>query len=110
MEKETICQSCAMPLSNEADRGTNKDGSLNQDYCIHCFKDGEFTNDMTLEETIADSVNYAEMAGISKEAMLEMQGKVLPTLKRWRCDCTEKCAGGCGSDCACENPKCRSAE
>ena len=84
MKEEMICQSCSMPLSNEEDKGTNKDGTINQDYCIHCFKDGEFTEDITLEEAIADSVNYAEMAGMTKEAMLEMQSKVLPTLKRWK--------------------------
>lgn len=82
--EEKICQSCAMPLHKEDEIGTNKDGSKNEDYCIYCFKDGEFTSDMTLEETIADSVNYAEMAGMTKEAMLEMQSKVLPTLKRWK--------------------------
>ena len=81
---EKICQSCSMPLDDDSQRGTNKDGSINVDYCIHCFKDGKFTNNMTLEETIADSVNYAEMAGMTKDAMLEMQSKVLPTLKRWK--------------------------
>lgn len=82
--KEEICQSCAMPLEKDEDRGTNKDGSMNLDYCIHCFEKGEFTSNMTLEETIADSVNYAEMAGLTKEAMLDIQSKVLPTLKRWK--------------------------
>ena len=110
MEKEKICQSCAMPLSNDEERGTNKDGSKNTDYCVYCYKDGEFINNMTLEETIADSVNYAEMAGMTKEDMLEMQGKVLPTLKRWRCDCTEECACGHNSSCTCENPECHCTE
>ena len=84
MKKEEICQSCAMPLHNDKERGTNKDNSMNTDYCIYCFKEGEFTNNMTLEETIADSVNYAKEAGMTKEQMLEIQSKVLPTLKRWK--------------------------
>ena len=84
--EEKICQSCAMPLHNEKEIGTNKDGSKNNDYCVYCYKDGEFTNNMTLEETIADSVNYAEMAGLTKEEMLENAKKVLPTLKRWKRD------------------------
>jgi hypothetical protein len=37
---------------------------------------------MTLEETIADSVNWAETAGVSPEEMLEHAKTVLPTLKR----------------------------
>lgn len=83
---EKICQSCSMPLLKEEEIGTNKDGSKNEDYCVYCYKDGEFTNDMTLEETIADSVNYAEMAGMTKEAMLKHASEVFPTLKRWKRD------------------------
>ena len=37
-----ICQKCKMPLQKEGDFWTNSDGSLNSDYCIYCFKDGEF--------------------------------------------------------------------
>ena len=102
---QNLCQSCAMPLEDNNERGTNKDGSMNTDYCIHCYKNGEFTNDMTLEETIADSVNYAEMAGVTPEEMLEMQSKVLPTLKRWKCTCIEECANG-NTNCTCTNPSC----
>ena len=29
-----ICQSCAMPMTDESIFGTNKDGSKNSDYCI----------------------------------------------------------------------------
>ena len=50
------------------------------------FKEGKFTSYQTLEEAIADSVNYAEVAGVTKEQALEHAKKVLPTLKRWRCD------------------------
>ena len=107
---EKICQSCGMPLEEEKERGTNSDGSINGDYCIYCFKDGEFTNNMTLEETIADSVNYAELAGMTKEAMLEMQSKVLPTLKRWVCTCTNECATGYNPNCTCANPNCHCAD
>jgi hypothetical protein len=73
-----------MPLDKEELFGTETDGNLNQDYCIYCYKDGAFTNNMTLEETIADSINYAEMAGMTKEVMLEHARTVLPTLKRWK--------------------------
>ena len=79
-----ICQSCSMPLEQAEHIGTNADGSKNEDYCVFCFKDGRFLHDMTLEETIADSVNYAEAAGMTKEAMLEHAKAVLPTLKRWK--------------------------
>ena len=38
---EKICQSCGMPLNNKEELGTNKDGSINDDYCKYCYKDGE---------------------------------------------------------------------
>ena len=81
-----ICQSCSGPISGPAalEKGTEADGSANEEYCVYCYKDGNFTNDMTLEEAIADSVNYAEAAGMTKEATLEHAQKVLPTLKRWK--------------------------
>ena len=84
MEKMVVCQSCSMPLVNEEEKGTEKDGAKAEEYCIYCYKDGEFTSDMTLEETIADSVNYAKAAGMTEEEMLAHAKKVLPTLKRWK--------------------------
>lgn len=81
---QMICQSCSMPLTNESDKGTNKDGSLSVDYCKYCFEAGNFIGYKTLEEAIADSVNYAEQSGMTKEEMLSLAKEILPTLKRWR--------------------------
>jgi len=72
-----------MPLENENDKGTNTDGTMSEEYCIHCFKQGEFIGYQMLEEAIADSINFAEDAGMTKEEMLEYAKKVYPTLKRW---------------------------
>jgi hypothetical protein len=88
---QEICQSCAMPFSAEfgADkmRGTEADGSLNPDYCIHCYKDGKFTNpNQTLDEAIALNAEFAEQnqTGMNAEQMRKYCEKVLPTLKRWK--------------------------
>jgi len=35
---KSLCQSCAMPLKEEKDFGTNTDGSQNDDYCCHCWQ------------------------------------------------------------------------
>lgn len=84
-----LCQSCSMPLENEEIFGTNQDGSINNDYCIYCFKDGEFTDGLnTLEEFTEYSLQFAEKAGMTKEQMLEHCKNVLPHLKRWQCNCT----------------------
>lgn len=40
MTPKLFCQSCTMPTDNEADRGTEKDGSKNSEYCKYCYKDG----------------------------------------------------------------------
>lgn len=80
-----ICQSCSMPLETEEVIGINQDGSKNNDYCIYCFKDGKFSNDIkTLEEYIEYSLQFAEQTGMTKEEMIEYCKKVLPTLKRWK--------------------------
>ena len=49
-ENQKFCQSCAMPMADDELYGTNADGTKNEDYCIYCFKDGEFTSDMTMDE------------------------------------------------------------
>lgn len=80
---ENICQSCGMPLTKD-DLGTNKDGSLNNDYCKYCYKDGKFIDDVTMEEYIEMCSQYGEQAGMSNEEMKEYCEKLFPTLKRWK--------------------------
>lgn len=84
MENSLICQSCSMPIEKEEHIGTNADGSKNNDYCVFCFKDGSFTNDMSLEEYIEYSLQFASETGMSKEEMREYCKKTLPNLKRWK--------------------------
>lgn len=85
MSETLFCQSCSMPLTKEEEIGTNVDGSKNNDYCIYCFKDGEFTDGIaTLEDYIEYSLQFAEQAGMTKEQMKEHCEKILPTLKRWK--------------------------
>lgn len=86
---EYICQSCGMPLKTAQDFGTNADGSQNTDYCSHCFKNGAFTNDFTMDEIIELNINYldefnkdSEYKFTVDEARAEMK-KFFPTLKRW---------------------------
>ena len=83
MNKE-ICQSCGMPIISNDDRGTNKDGSLSNDYCKYCYKDGEFIDKVTMEEYINMCSEYGEQAGMTNDEMKEYCTKLFPTLKRWR--------------------------
>jgi len=79
-----ICQSCSMPLAKEEDYGTTKSGGRSDEYCVHCLKDGEFTQNITLEQAIAQCVEYADMAGATKEEALVYATNLFPTLKRWK--------------------------
>ena len=56
-----FCQSCGMPMGEEALYGTNADGSKNGDYCRYCFEKGAFTFDGGMEEMVEFCV--PKMAG-----------------------------------------------
>ncbi len=79
-----FCQSCAMPMQNPDDFGTNADGSKNNEYCSYCFRNGKFTEpNMTVEQMIE------KCAGIMKQiqmpqAQIEQTKTFIPMLKRWR--------------------------
>lgn len=78
------CQSCGLPFAKEM-RGTNRDKSFNNDYCIRCFKDGEFINHHLTQHQL--EIQLLEMAEEHNEISLEEAQQIirkLPDLKRWR--------------------------
>ena len=79
-----ICQSCAMPIDDESLWGTNKDGSKNSDYCIYCYKNGEFIDKCTMQEYIEKMIPFSDQAGMTPEQMRQFCESVYPTLKRWK--------------------------
>ena len=90
MEQEIkFCQSCGMPLNDE-NRGTNADGSKNEDYCMYCYQNGKFTNDCTMDEMIefcaqfVDEVNQNMPKPMTKEEYKDMMRQYFPMLKRWK--------------------------
>ena len=89
MEQMIFCQSCGMPLEGEDTKGTNADGSKSEDYCAYCYKDGAFTQDMTMDEMIEINIQYIDEwnknAGTNMtpdEARIQLQ-TFMPKLKRW---------------------------
>ena len=86
-ENQKFCQSCAMPLTDEL-LGTNADGSKNEDYCMYCFKDGEFTSDMSMEEMMNFCIEKMVEVHpeIDKDEASAMMREVFPKLKRWAND------------------------
>ena len=87
--KQKFCQSCGMPLTDEV-LGTNADGTKNEDYCMYCYKDGQFLQDCTMEEMIehcaqfVGAVNEGLEKPITKEEYIGMMKSYFPQLKRWR--------------------------
>ena len=105
-----ICQSCSMPLEKDDDFGTTQSGAKSEDYCVHCYKDGAFAQDITLAQAIAQCVEYADMAGVTKEEAKAYAQAVFPTLKRWYCTCTDACASGYNPNCTCTSSECHCTE
>lgn len=105
-----ICQSCGMPITSNEQLGKNKDGSINEDYCKYCFELGEFIDKVTMEEYIEMCSKYGAQTGMTNEEMKEHCIKLFPTLKRWKCTCTDECASGYNPNCNCENPECHCRE
>ena len=82
--KNKICQSCGMPITSNEQLGTNKDGSINYDYCKYCYINGEFIDKVTMQEYIEMCSKFGFQAGMTNEEMKKYCMKLFPTLKRWK--------------------------
>ncbi|HET6864097.1 MAG TPA: zinc ribbon domain-containing protein [Candidatus Saccharimonadales bacterium] len=84
MAKRQICQSCGMPMKDNAQRGTEKGRGFSDKYCIHCYKEGDFT---WKEATVEQMRTYC--AGILVDQkhwpafMARAATKNIPKLERW---------------------------
>lgn len=79
-----ICQSCGMPITSDEQLSTNKDGSINVDYCKYCYENGEFIDKVTMEEYVEMCSQFGSQAGMTNEEMREHCKRLFPTLKRWK--------------------------
>lgn len=79
-----------MPMSATEHFGTNKDLTANKEYCCYCFDDGQFTEELTLDEMMD---RYAELAEsycvqaereFNREEVYKKIRQSFPLLKRWR--------------------------
>ena len=85
-----FCQSCGMLMTAEEQFGRNADGTVNDEYCIYCYRDGAFAKDCTMSEMIDHCLQFLdefnkdmEHPYSREEAYAEMQ-KFFPMLKRWK--------------------------
>ena len=84
--EQVFCQSCAMPMTEQAQFGTNQDGSKNGDYCHYCYVDGHFSKEETMAEMIETCIPFVMEAGVypDKDAARQAMQAFFPTLKRWK--------------------------
>lgn len=79
-----ICNSCAMPMKDEKEFATEKDGSKNKDYCIYCYKEGNFTYpNLTLDQMLSHLDEVMTEHNMPEEMKNEIKS-ILPKLKRWK--------------------------
>ncbi|MFW9856636.1 MAG: zinc ribbon domain-containing protein [Candidatus Thorarchaeota archaeon] len=80
-----ICHSCG--LSNDIhERGSEKDGTLCDDYCNDCYEKGEFIEpEITLKEMIERTIPSTKRSrNMTTTEARDYLRILLPTLKRWR--------------------------
>lgn len=70
-----------MPIRTSEMYGTGKNGFHVEDYCVYCYKDGEFTEDVTMDEMIRLCSRYVK--GNSRDVAIVNMKLQYPRLKRW---------------------------
>jgi len=74
-----------MPMTKDADHGTDNDGRTSKEYCTFCYREGKFTDEgITLEQKVEKNVQIAVKMGWPEEKAREMAENIIPKLKRWR--------------------------
>ncbi len=85
-----FCQSCGMPLTEDAICGANADGSINFNYCKHCYAGGKFTHECTMNEMIEHCAQFVDVynantgQAITREQYKQTMLTFFPMLKRWK--------------------------
>jgi hypothetical protein len=84
METKLFCQSCTMPLDTDSVKGTEKDGSKSNEYCMYCYESGALKNpEMTMDQM--KDIIKTQMKNMNlPENLVAMSLNMLPTLKRWK--------------------------
>ena len=83
--QDNICECCGMPMHHLTDFGTNKDGTVNTEYCHFCFLKGRFVDHgISLEQKIEKNIAMAHKMGTPREEATLNAHNTLPKLKRWK--------------------------
>jgi hypothetical protein len=82
--KTKFCQSCHAPLLSDSDQGTEANGTLSSEYCIHCYQRGAFTNPFLTMEGMETHVRNIMHRKHEDEREIHYVLGTLPGLKRWQ--------------------------
>lgn len=84
MEMKILCQSCGIPLDNEAIKGNEKNGLKNEEFCKFCYDQGAFTNPkLTLAEMKDIQQSQMKKLMLPEDAINDALN-ILPILSRWK--------------------------
>lgn len=75
-----VCQSCAMPMTKQADFGTGKDSIINQDYCCRCYENGALHKDITIDKLIIDVQKLVDIEDMHPNLL---STALLEYIKKW---------------------------
>jgi transcriptional regulator with XRE-family HTH domain len=82
---EFSCQSCGMPITEPSEQGTEADGTLSDEFCVHCYKDGAFTFETDLDNMIENCAPFLmKQFDMTHDEAVSLMGALLPNLKRWK--------------------------
>ncbi|WFN36472.1 zinc ribbon domain-containing protein [Methanomicrobium antiquum] len=84
--EECICQSCGMPIKNQNDFGTEKDGQKSPYYCTYCYMKGLFLEPELTPSEMVDicAKKYEERKIMPFDEAYELNLKIIPELRRWK--------------------------
>ncbi len=85
-KKKAVCQSCAMPLSQDPEGGgTHADGSKSDTYCSYCYAEGVFTQPSITMEEMREQVKDRLKDQYRIPNILRTHfTRGIPKLKRWK--------------------------
>lgn len=84
MDVQMFCQSCGMPVSEDAMMGTEADGSDSDEFCTYCYQKGSFVQEMSMEEMIEMCVPHMVKSGMPEKEARALLSSTLPNLTRWK--------------------------
>ena len=81
--RKLVCQCCGMPLEDDASVSREPDGTLNEEYCKWCYKEGQFAYS-SIEELTCFRVVVMSKDNWPKEQARAYFEAQLPQLGHWR--------------------------